>query len=69
MLPPLFLQNISRFKPSYLISFSYLFRDLVFAGMTMAIAYAYIPEVQNALIRYALWMIYGFVEGLFMTGL
>ncbi|KAF4636425.1 hypothetical protein G7Y89_g1667 [Cudoniella acicularis] len=56
-------------KPSYLISFSYLFRDLALAGSAMALAYTYIPQVENQWVRYALWALYGYVQGLFMTGI
>ncbi|PQE27498.1 fatty acid desaturase protein [Rutstroemia sp. NJR-2017a BVV2] len=57
------------FQPSYRLSFWYLFRDLVVATSTAAIAYFYIPLIETPLLRYAAWSIYGAIQGLTFTGL
>ena len=57
------------FKPSYLWSFFYLCRDLVVISSCMYAAYKYIPGIEYALARYTAWALYGYVQGLSMTGL
>lgn len=47
----------------------YLFRDLMVSGCLIAAAYTYIPRIQNNLLRYAAWAVYGYVQGLAFTGL
>jgi bifunctional Delta-12/omega-3 fatty acid desaturase len=57
------------FKPSLWTSCSYLLRDMVLvAGLAWA-AVRYIPLVEDPLGRAAAWGLYGFVQGLFFTGL
>lgn len=57
------------FKPLYLTSFWYLFRDIALASITMTVGFLYIPLIENAPLRYAAWTAYGYLEGLTMTGL
>lgn len=39
------------------------------ATRNLALAYTSIPQVENQWIRVDLWTAYGYVEGLFLTGL
>lgn len=56
------------FKPNGLISMSYIFRDIICIA-ALAISATYIPLVESTLLRWSLWSVYGFVQGLFFTGL
>ncbi|KAM0162442.1 hypothetical protein ACHAQE_002778 [Botrytis cinerea] len=57
------------FKPSYKLSFWYLFRDLVVATITVVVAYLYIPRIETNVLRYAAWATYGVIQGLTATGI
>ena len=57
------------FQPSAVRSLGYLVRDSVLiAGLGWA-ALTYIPQIENTAWRLAVWMVYGYVQGLFCTGL
>lgn len=56
------------FKPSLRISFIYLSRDLFVVAVMTAIGLC-LPELRSYLIRFIVWDLYGFVQGLFFTGL
>ncbi|CAM1501307.1 Fc.00g104690.m01.CDS01 [Cosmosporella sp. VM-42] len=56
------------FEPSLVTSFYYVFRDLTMvAGLAWA-ALTFIPTIEDPLYRMAVWMAYGFVQGLICTG-
>jgi hypothetical protein len=57
------------FRPSYLKSLGFLFRDILVMGAFGAVAWFYIPEIQYAPVRYAAWLFYGYMQGLAFTGL
>jgi len=57
------------FESSYINSFWYLFRDLVIAFSTAALAYYFIPQITTPAIRYIAWAAYGFIQGLTFTGI
>lgn len=57
------------FKPSYWISFSYLVRDLAAISILMFAAFTYIPKINDPVMRWSAWALYGYVEGLLFTGL
>lgn len=57
------------FKPSYLLSLWYLFRDLMLAATVMTAAFIYIPHIKIPLARCIAWAMYGYFEGLIMTGI
>ena len=57
------------FKPSYLTSFFYLFRDFVVVTTFGWIAWTYIPHIEYAIARSAAWVFYGYMQGLAFTGL
>ena len=50
-------------------SFFYLFRDLALAAGLMTAAFNWIPLIQSPLLRYSVWALYGWVQGLIMTGI
>ncbi|KAF2706369.1 hypothetical protein K504DRAFT_505316 [Pleomassaria siparia CBS 279.74] len=56
------------FKPSYVKSLFFLFRDILVIGAFGAAAWFYIPEIQYAPARYAVWIFYGNMQGLASTG-
>lgn len=55
------------FKPNALISMSYIFRDIICIA-ALAISATYIPLLESTLLRWSLWSVYGFIQGLFFTG-
>ncbi|MCJ1247729.1 hypothetical protein MMC30_004944 [Trapelia coarctata] len=57
------------FKPSYGLSFWYLFRDFLVVGVLMTAAFLYIPKIPLPLLRYAAWAVYGYIQGEQMTGI
>lgn len=57
------------FKPSLMKSFFYLFRDLAMASGLMLAAFNFIPLIQSPLLRYSVWALYGWLQGLIMTGI
>ncbi|MCJ1270830.1 hypothetical protein MMC22_010727 [Lobaria immixta] len=60
---------VSCFKPSYRTSLWYLFRDLTLAATVMCTAFVYIPQIKSLTLRCVAWVLYGYIEGLFFTGL
>ncbi|ATY59789.1 Fatty acid desaturase, type 1 [Cordyceps militaris CM01] len=57
------------FEPPVLRSMSYLVRDVVLIGALAWAALRYIPAIDDAALRAAAWILYGFVQGLVCTGL
>ena len=57
------------FQASYVTSFSYLTRDLFGVAGLSALAMITIPGIDNYYCRITAWLSYGFVQGLFGTGL
>ncbi|KAF2762577.1 delta-12 fatty acid desaturas-like protein [Pseudovirgaria hyperparasitica] len=57
------------FKPLYRYAFYYTVRDLVLATTLCAVAFLYIPQIPNALLRTSAWLLYGYAQGLVLTGL
>ncbi|KAJ3497868.1 hypothetical protein NLG97_g1563 [Lecanicillium saksenae] len=57
------------FQPSVLKSMSYLVRDVILIGTAGWAAVRYIPSIEDAVLRAAAWVAYGFVQGLICTGL
>ncbi|PKS05394.1 hypothetical protein jhhlp_008770 [Lomentospora prolificans] len=57
------------FKPSLWISCGYLVRDIIFIAALAYAAITYIPSIDDARLRGAAWVAYGFVQGLVCTGL
>lgn len=57
------------FKTSYRTGLGYLVRDLTFAALLMASALVYIPQISNHVLRSISWALYGYLEGLILTGL
>ncbi|KAF7548516.1 hypothetical protein G7046_g8657 [Stylonectria norvegica] len=57
------------FEPSLFTSFYYVFRDLTVIGALGWAALTFIPAINDPVYRMAAWMAYGFVQGLFCTGL
>lgn len=54
------------FKPNAFVSLSYISRDIACVA-ALASAATYIPLLDATLLRWALWSIYGFIQGLFFT--
>ncbi|SPO02145.1 related to bifunctional D12/D15 fatty acid desaturase [Cephalotrichum gorgonifer] len=57
------------FQPSLWISCGYLLRDMLLIGATAYVAIAFIPKIEDFYVRCAAWVAYGFIQGLFCTGL
>lgn len=57
------------FKPLLMKSCFYLIRDLALASGLMIAAFNLIPLIQSPLLRYSVWALYGWVQGLVMTGI
>ena len=57
------------FKPSYMKSLGYLFRDAFLAAALMVGAYHYIPYIEDYWLQFAAWAFYGYTEGLVFVGL
>ncbi|KAK3339977.1 fatty acid desaturase-domain-containing protein [Lasiosphaeria hispida] len=57
------------FEQSYARSFGYLARDLTIIGLTGWAGLTYIPQIQDTLWRTVAWIAYGYIQGLFCTGL
>ncbi|CAI4213594.1 unnamed protein product [Parascedosporium putredinis] len=57
------------FQPSLWISCAYLVRDALFIAALAYAAITYIPGIEDARVRGAAWVAYGFVQGLVCTGL
>ncbi|KAK4187161.1 fatty acid desaturase-domain-containing protein [Podospora australis] len=56
------------FQPTVLRSMSYVVRDLVMAGALGWAAFTYIPQINDTIVRSAAWVIYGYLQGLVLTG-
>ncbi|KAK3990141.1 putative delta(12) fatty acid desaturase [Cladorrhinum sp. PSN332] len=56
------------FQPTVLRSMSYVFRDVIMAGALGWAAFTYIPQIQDSILRGTAWAIYGYVQGLVLTG-
>ncbi|EMT66969.1 Delta(12) fatty acid desaturase [Fusarium odoratissimum] len=56
------------FQPSLVTSFYYVFRDFAMVSALVWAALTYIPSIPDQTLRVAAWMVYGFVQGLFCTG-
>ncbi|KAK0623817.1 bifunctional D12/D15 fatty acid desaturase [Immersiella caudata] len=57
------------FQPSVLRSMSYVVRDLALITSLGWAALTYIPAIANTPLRWAAWIAYGYLQGLFCTGL
>ena len=57
------------FKPSYTTSLYYILRDIFLAGAFALTAYKYIPLIEDTTLRWLAWAFYGWIQGLFFTGL
>ncbi|KAF5677361.1 omega-6 fatty acid desaturase (delta-12 desaturase) [Fusarium heterosporum] len=57
------------FQPSLLRSYSYVFRDFAVVSTLVWAALTYIPNIPDPTLRVAAWMVYGFIQGLFCTGI
>ncbi|KAJ6784579.1 hypothetical protein PWT90_09626 [Aphanocladium album] len=57
------------FQPTVFKSMSYLVRDVILIGTLGWAAVRYIPSIEDATLRAAAWIAYGFVQGLICTGL
>ncbi|KAF2793394.1 delta-12 fatty acid desaturas-like protein [Melanomma pulvis-pyrius CBS 109.77] len=57
------------FKPSYVTSFYYLFRDIFFAITLGLLAFYGIRRLPSVYIRAVVWALYGYSQGLVLTGL
>ncbi|KAM0194788.1 hypothetical protein ACHAPA_009177 [Fusarium lateritium] len=57
------------FQPSLLTSYYYVFRDFAMVSALVWAALTYIPSIPDPTLRFAAWMVYGFVQGLFCTGI
>jgi fatty acid desaturase len=57
------------FQPSLLTSYYYVVRDFAVVGTLAWAALTYIPGIEDQYLRIAAWMVYGFVQGLFCTGI
>jgi len=57
------------FQPTVLRSMSYVFRDLTLIGSLAWAGLTCIPGIENTPLRWAAWIAYGYVQGLFCTGL
>lgn len=57
------------FQPTVLRSMSYVVRDLLLIGSLGWAALTYIPGIENTPLRWAAWIGYGYLQGLFCTGL
>lgn len=56
------------FKSSYRTSLYYLFRDLALASTLAYAALRFLPKVPNFPLRYISWAVYGYLQGLVLTG-
>ncbi|KAM0234276.1 hypothetical protein ACHAPO_006664 [Fusarium lateritium] len=57
------------FQPSLITSYYYVVRDFAVVGALAWAALTYIPGIEDQYLRIAAWMAYGFVQGLFCTGI
>ncbi|KAF2186603.1 delta-12 fatty acid desaturas-like protein [Zopfia rhizophila CBS 207.26] len=57
------------FKPLYRWGLWYLFRDVALMMGVMASAYHLIPMINSSIVRFVIWILYGYLEGLIMTGI
>lgn len=57
------------FQPTVLRSMSYVFRDLALIFSLGYAALTYIPQMDNVWLRTGAWIAYGYLQGLFCTGL
>lgn len=57
------------FERSALKGYSYILRDLVLITLNGLAAHYFIPQLPNPTLRFFGWMIYAFMQGLFMTGI
>ncbi|KAK1832230.1 fatty acid desaturase-domain-containing protein [Podospora conica] len=57
------------FQPTVLRSMSYVFRDLALIFSLGWAALTYIPAIDNVWLRTGAWIAYGYLQGLFCTGL
>lgn len=58
----------SCFEPSHVISFSYLFRDILYSAVLLFLALR-IYAIDSELTRHFAWLCYGFLQGCVWTGL
>ena len=57
------------FNSSIKKSLLWIFHDVLLAITIASLASWFIPQVQNPILRYASWAVYGWLEGLVFTGL
>ncbi|KAK7423857.1 hypothetical protein QQZ08_008901 [Neonectria magnoliae] len=57
------------FQPSLFTSYYYVVRDFTMVGALVWAALTFIPSIPDLILRGAAWMLYGFVQGLFCTGI
>ncbi|KAG8664630.1 uncharacterized protein FPOAC1_013410 [Fusarium poae] len=57
------------FQPSLTTSYYYIIRDFAIIGTRAWAALTYIPGIKDQYLRIAAWMAYGFLQGLFCTGI
>lgn len=57
------------FKPLYRWGIYYVIRDLGIVTGLMAAAYYCIPMIDSLFARTVSWLCYGYIQGLFMTGI
>jgi hypothetical protein len=57
------------FQPSLTTSYYYIIRDFAIIGTLAWAALTYIPGIKDQYLRIAAWMAYGFLQGLFCTGI
>jgi bifunctional Delta-12/omega-3 fatty acid desaturase len=57
------------FEPSALRSLSYVVRDVIMVGSLGWAATTYIPTIEDATLRAVAWAVYGYIQGLFCTGI
>jgi omega-6 fatty acid desaturase / acyl-lipid omega-6 desaturase (Delta-12 desaturase) len=57
------------FERSAMTGLMYIARDIALLATTFVVAYNLIPQIPSPAARFVLWAIYGFVQGLFGTGL
>ena len=56
-------------KPQYRWAVWYIVRDVAMAVTGVMLALRYIPLINNTFVRCCAWLLYGYVEGLVMTGI
>ncbi|KAK4198061.1 fatty acid desaturase-domain-containing protein [Triangularia verruculosa] len=56
------------FEPTVLHSMAYVVRDLTMAGVLGWAAFTYIPQISDSIVRGLAWALYGYLQGLVLTG-